>query len=64
MQTTMRGSDAVRFGCLLCLWLFLCYMLLTRVQQITFMTIFTIVASGIVIFVPLYKKYISKREDK
>lgn len=44
------------------LWFGLCYLLLTRVARIDFMTIFTIVASGIIVFVPLYKKYVRKKD--
>ena len=49
-----------RFACILGLWLLLVYMLLTRAARIDFMVIFAIVASGIIVFVPLYKKYIRK----
>ena len=46
------------------MWLVLVYVLLQRAARIDFMTIFTIVASGIVVFVPLYKKYVEKgRKD-
>lgn len=53
----MNASVIIRFGFILVLWLVLCYLLLTRSAKIDFMVIFTIIASGIVIFVPLYKKY-------
>ena len=42
------------------LWLFLVYLLLTRAARVDFMVIFTVVASGTIVFVPLYKKYIRK----
>jgi hypothetical protein len=54
----MNTSNIIRFGFILILWLVLCYLLLTKSPKIDFMVIFTIIASGIVIFVPLYKKYI------
>lgn len=54
----MNGSNIIRFGCIIALWLLLCYLLLTRASKIDFMVIFAIVSSGIIIFVPLYKKYI------
>ena len=38
----------------------LCYLLLTRAAKIDFMVIFSIIASGIIVFVPLYKKYLKK----
>ncbi len=54
----MNTSNSIRFGFIVVLWIVLCYLLLTRSAKIDFMVIFTIIASGIVIFVPLYKKYI------
>ena len=59
---TMTTSDAIRFTCVLCLWVGLCYLLISRTPQISFMTIFTIVASGIIVFVPLYKKYVKNKK--
>ena len=38
------------------------YLLLTRAARIDFMVIFTIVASGIIVFVPLYKKYVKNKK--
>lgn len=58
----MDTSQKIRFGFILVLWLVLCYLLLTRVPRIDFMTIFSIVASGIIVFVPLYKKYRRDRD--
>ncbi|MBR1544057.1 MAG: hypothetical protein IJ626_04095 [Muribaculaceae bacterium] len=58
----MNTTDAIRFACVLCLWLALCFMLLSRTPHITFMTVFTIVASGIIVFVPLYKKYVKNKK--
>lgn len=54
----MNTSNIIRFGFIVVLWLVLCYLLITRTTHIDFMTIFAIICSGIVIFVPLYKKYI------
>ena len=56
----MTTGRWIRFACILGLWLLLVYMLLTRAARIDFMVIFAIVASGIIVFVPLYKKYIRK----
>lgn len=53
----MNASNIIRFAFIIVLWLVLCYLLITRSAKIDFMVIFTIIASGIVIFVPLYKKY-------
>lgn len=58
----MGASNIIRLGFIIVLWLLLCYLLLTRAEKIDFMVIFTIVASGIVIFVPLYKKYIRRKK--
>lgn len=58
----MTRGNLIRFAFILILWFALCYLLLTRVARIDFMTIFAIVASGIVVFVPLYKKYIRKKD--
>ena len=53
----MNAGKWIRFGCIFALWVLLVYLLITRSARIDFMTIFTIVASGIIVFVPLYKKY-------
>jgi hypothetical protein len=57
----MTTGRWIRFACILGLWLFLVYLLLTRAARIDFMVIFAIVASGIIVFVPLYKKYIKNK---
>ena len=57
----MTTGNWIRFACILLLWLALCWLLLTRAARIDFMVIFTIVASGIIVFVPLYKKYVRKK---
>ena len=53
----MTTSQLIRLGFIVVLWLVLCFLLLTRVTRIDCYVIFTIVASGIIIFLPLYKKY-------
>jgi len=58
----MSTSNIIRFSCVTLLWLLLCYLLISRAREINFMVIFTIVASGIIIFVPLYKKYIKGKK--
>lgn len=61
----MNTGNIIRFLFIAALWLFLVYVLLEQSTVIGFKTIFTIVASGIVVFVPLYKKYVEKgKEDK
>ncbi len=58
----MNTNQIIRFTCILLLWLGLCWLLLTRAARIDFMVLFTIVASGIIVFVPLYKKYVRKKD--
>ncbi len=58
----MSKYTIFRVICLVLLWVFLCVMLISR-REFDFMVLFTIVASGIVIFVPVYKKY-KKGKDK
>ncbi|MGM9804287.1 MAG: hypothetical protein ACI308_08950 [Muribaculaceae bacterium] len=60
----MNTSQSIRFAFIAALWLLLCYLLLTRSAKIDFYVIFTVVASGIIVFVPLYKKYIRQKDDK
>ena len=58
----MNTGNMIRFICILLLWAGLCWLLITRAARIDFMVIFTIVASGIIVFVPLYKKYVRKND--
>lgn len=60
----MKGTQLFRFACIAALWVLLCYFVLRLTPQITFMTVFMIVASGIIVFVPLYKKYIKNGNGK
>lgn len=48
--------------CITLLWGILCYMLLTYSKEITGETIFAIITSGIIVFVPIYKN-IKRRDD-
>lgn len=58
----MSTSTVIRFLIIGLIWAAFCAMLLVRTRQVTLYTIFVIVASGIVIFVPMYKKYV--KNDK
>lgn len=58
----MSTGNIIRFSCILLLWLALCYLLVTRSARIDFNVVFAIVASGIIVFVPLYKKYVRKKD--
>ncbi len=61
----MDTPTTIRFAFLGALWLILCF-LVVATQPFSLRVLFIIVASGIVIWVPLYKKYIKngKRQDK
>lgn len=58
----MNASNIFRFGFVGLLWVGLVYYILSA-SQVTLMTYFAIVASGIIIFVPMYKKYIKNKKD-
>lgn len=62
----MRMSVVLRFLIIGLIWAGACGVLLSRMiaegTAINLMTLFPIIASGIIVFVPLYKKYI--RNDK
>lgn len=62
----MRMSVVLRFLIIGLIWAGACGVLLARMiaedTAINLMTLFPIIASGIIVFVPLYKKYI--RNDK
>lgn len=50
-----RKISTTQAVCIITLWVILCYILLTASKTIDFYTIFVIIASGIIVFVPLYK---------
>ncbi|WP_304637979.1 hypothetical protein [uncultured Muribaculum sp.] len=52
-----------RFTCLALLWLFLCYLMISA-RGFSAWTMFIIIVSGIVVFVPIYKKYIRDSNGK
>lgn len=62
----MKGSIILRFIIVGVLWLGLAAMLLVRLlgsgQPVTLLSLFPILASGVIVFVPLYKKYVRKRD--
>ncbi len=53
----MKKGTIARFVVLGVLWLGLCCYMLAH-AQVTLYTVFVIVASAIIIFVPMYKKYV------
>jgi len=58
----MNTTNVIRFAILGLLWLALVATIIVRSAQITAYTIFVIIASAIIIFVPMYKKYV--KNDK
>lgn len=50
----------IRFAILGAIWLALVAAIILRTQKFTLYQAFVIVASGIIVFVPMYKKYIQK----
>lgn len=58
----MKTSVIIRFLIIGLLWLGCCIWLINRMiasgTEITLMSLFPIVASGVIVFVPLYKKYV------
>lgn len=59
----MKAYTIFRLGCLAALWLVLCY-LLVQGRGVNLWTLFVIAASGIVVFVPLYKKHVRNGNGK
>lgn len=59
----MNNYTIFRFACLVLLWIALCIILL-KSREVDFMVIFSIIASGIIVFVPLYKKYKNDKSKK
>lgn len=58
----MSKAVIFRLACIVLLWLLLCYLLLTS-QPLTGRVVFIIIASGIIVFVPLYKKHFKNRRN-
>jgi len=60
----MKTSVILRFVIIGLLWLALVAMMVARTPRFTAYTAFVIVASGIIVFVPLYKKYVKNGSDR
>jgi hypothetical protein len=54
----MKTSIIIRFVILGIVWLALVWTIIARTPRFTLYTAFVIVASAIIIFVPVYKKYV------
>lgn len=61
-RQTGKSSVIVRFVLLGILWLWLVGAILLRVRPLTAYHFFVIIASAIIIFVPMYKKYCTPRK--
>lgn len=53
----MKNTTAAGLALLFLLWLSLVALIIKGTEKFTLYTAFVIVASGIIIFVPLYRKY-------
>lgn len=53
-QMAKRNFTTFNIICLTLLWVILCLFVITN-STFNFMTLFTIIASGIIVFVPIYK---------
>lgn len=60
--TLMTVSTKFRLACIVLLWGALCYLMLAS-QPFTPRVGFVLVASAIIVFVPVYKKYFRKNND-
>lgn len=56
----MKTQDIFRIALLAAIWLLLVWTLIARTPRLTLATVFWVAASAIIVFVPLYKKYIKK----
>ena len=59
----MKNYAIFRLVCIVLLWVALCVILIFK-RGVDFMALFSIIASGIIVFVPLYKKYKEGRYNK
>lgn len=59
----MKTSVILRFVILGLLWLSLVGYIIARTPKFTLYTAFVIVASAIIIFVPIYKKYVKNANN-
>lgn len=59
----MKTSVIIRFIFIAILWLILCYLMI-KGRGFNFWTLFVMMTSGVVVFVPLYKKYVRDGKGK
>ncbi len=60
----MKTSVIIRFIILGLLWLFLVWMLVASSPEFTLYKAFVIFASAVIIFVPVYKKYVKNDTNR
>ncbi len=58
----MRKLNTFNIICITLLWLFLCYLLIDGYGGFTTRVVLTILCSGIIIFVPIYKHLKNKKQ--
>lgn len=60
----MRKRKFTTFNiiCIIALWIILCYFVIKGNEGINGQTAFAIIASGIIVFVPIYKSFRNKKE--
>ena len=63
LKFDMRKYNTFRISCIALLWIFLC-ILLIRGRGIDGQVLFAIIASGIIVFVPLYKRWKQEGQNK
>ncbi|MCM1111067.1 MAG: hypothetical protein NC336_07665 [Clostridium sp.] len=59
-MANIKKTDIFRLSCIAILWVLICWLLIVS-QPFTPRVLLVIIASGIIVFVPLYKKYFKKR---
>lgn len=64
----MKTGVIIRLSCITILFVLLCAFIINRMVKIgtplNLMTLFPFIAAAIIVFVPLYKKYIKNEQGK
>ncbi len=58
----LKGQHIFRLVCITLMWLALCYIVIVS-QPFNLRVAFILVASAIIVFVPLYKKYVRCKDN-
>lgn len=59
----MKARDKFGLTFIVLLWVLICWVLIAS-QPFTLHVLFVVVASAIIVFVPLYKKYFRKKDEQ